>query len=320
MKRNKWLTPILAGLTAVLLLSGCENEKEKNMEAYRQYGINCMEQEDYDGALKAFQKALDQSNGKIGKKELDICYYKAEAQYRSGDSDAALGTYNSILSYDKNAADAYYLRGNLYYALGDGEKAAEDYQKAVSADKDNYELYIGIYESLAANGQESDGETYLNDALKIKGDKENDNLQKGRIYLLLNDYDHAKTCLQKALDAGNTDANFYLSQVSEATGDSDAADSYVQAYLDSGNVDSEDMYEIGKQQMDKGDYDHAVTYFEAGLAMDEVPNKQALMKKCIAAYDYKNDFESAKKMMADYVEAYPDDQDAAREYVFLQTR
>ena len=187
MKRNKWLTPILAGLTAVLLLSGCENEKEKNMEAYRQYGINCMEQEDYDGALKAFQKALDQSNGKIGKKELDICYYKAEAQYRSGDSDAALGTYNSIISYDKNAADAYYLRGNLYYALGDGEKAAEDYQKAVSADKDNYELYIGIYESLAANGQESDGETYLNDALKIKGDKENDNLQKGRIYLLLND-------------------------------------------------------------------------------------------------------------------------------------
>ena len=122
------------------------------------------------------------------------------------------------------------------------------------------------------------------------------------------------------MDAGNTDANFYLAQVSEATGDSDAADSYVQAYLDSGNVDSEDMYEIGKQQMDKGDYDHAVTYFEAGLAMEEVPNKQALMKKCIAAYEYKNDFESAKKMMAEYVEAYPDDQDAAREYVFLQTR
>lgn len=319
-KKFNWLTPVLAGAAAVMLLTGCENEKETTMESYRNAGIEYLNKEQYEDAADAFQKALDESTGKIGKKELDLCFYKAEAQYLSGDTDAAMDTYNSIISYDNDSADAYYLRGSLYYAMGDAEKAVNDYSMAVKLDSDNYDLYIGIYNSMTANDQESDGEYYLNEALKIKGDKAKDKLEKGRIYLLLGDNDKAESCLKEALDGGKTEANFYLAQVCNAKGDSDSANSYMQAYLDSGEVTSSDLYEIGVQQMEQKDYAQAITYFTAGLSMDEVPDKQALMKKCIAAYELSGDFTSAKNMMADYVEEYPDDESAARENTFLQTR
>lgn len=319
-KKMKWLALVLTGAAAVMLFTGCENKKDDAMESYRKSGIEAMDKEQYGDAVDAFQKALDESDGKIGKKELDLCFYKAEAQYLSGDTDAAMDTYNSIISYDNNSADAYYLRGSLYYAMGDKESAVNDYSMAVKLDSDNYDLYIGIYNSMAANDQEADGEYYLNEALKIKGDKTKDKLEKGKIYYLLKDYDKAESCLKEALDAGEKEANFYLAQVCSAKDDADSADSYMQAYLDSGDVTSSELYEYGMQQMEKKDYAQAVTYFTAGLDMDEVPNKQALMKKCIAAYEFSGDFESAKKMMADYVEEYPDDESAARENTFLQTR
>ncbi len=321
MKFNyKLIRTILVGATAVLLLTGCETEKDKNMEAYRQYGINCMDQKDYEGAVSAFQKALDQSNGRIGAKELDLSFYKAEAQYLTGDYDAALDTYNTLLEYDKKNADVYYLRGNLYFTKGESEKAAEDYAKAIELDDDNYELYIGIYQSLAANDMKDDGEYYLNKALSIKGDSAEDNTQKGRIYLMLEDTAKAEEYLKKALDSDSVEANFYMAQVCQTNGDEDAAQEYIQTYLDSGKVTSEDLYQIGKQQLENEHYEQAVTYFEAGLAMDEVPNEQALMRACISAYEYKGDFASAKTMMEKYIKAYPDDQEAARENTFLQTR
>lgn len=51
-----------------------------------------------------------------------------------------------------------------------------------------------------------------------------------------------------------------------------------------------------------------------------MPNKQNLMKSAIAAYEYSGDFDSAKKMMKEYLKAYPDDEEAKHENIFLETR
>ena len=44
------------------------------------------------------------------------------------------------------------------------------------------------------------------------------------------------------------------------------------------------------------------------------------IKNEIIAYEYSGDFASAKECMEDYIEKYPDDSDAEREYQFLETR
>ena len=113
----------ILGLTMALGFSGCQSENQKNQDAYRKIGINSMAEGDYDKAVKSFQKALDTSLGKIGAEEIDICYYKAAAQFAKKDYDGAIETYTSLIDYDKENANAYYLRGSVYLDTDKKDKA-----------------------------------------------------------------------------------------------------------------------------------------------------------------------------------------------------
>lgn len=310
---------VALALTVALGLGACGKKDTKEQDAYRQYGINCLQIGKYDEAIQAFQNALDQSLGKVGEKEIDICFYKAEAQSLNGATDDALETYNAIIDYNKDGR-AYYLRGNLYFDMGDQEKALADYESAVKEDKKDYEIYIGIYQSMNQHGMGQDGQKYLNAALEIKGDKAEDLLYKGRISYLLGDYKTAQTDLEKAKEGGQAKASYYLAQTYKANGDTDKADKCVKEYLDSGAATSYELYDLGTEEMGEGNYTDALTYFNAGLALEKVPNKQNLMKSAIAAYEYSGDFASAKTMLADYLEQYPSDEDAQKESTFLETR
>ena len=80
------------------------------------------------------------------------------------------------------------------------KKGGEDYEKAIEEDSKNYELYIGISETLKKYGYEKEPEEYLKKALEIKGSKGNDLMMKGRTYMLLEDYDKAISNLTEALE------------------------------------------------------------------------------------------------------------------------
>ena len=82
----KKLAIICASVLLATTLTGCGEKTDTEQEAYRQYGINCLENGDYDDAVEAFQKALDQAVG-VGAVEIDTCLYKAQAQYMAGDTD-----------------------------------------------------------------------------------------------------------------------------------------------------------------------------------------------------------------------------------------
>ena len=56
------------------------------------------------------------------------------------------------------------------------------------------------------------------------------------------------------------------------------------------------------------------------LKLEKVPNKQILMKTLVIAYEQSGDFAAAKEAMVQYLESYPDDDDAKREFTFLETR
>lgn len=300
-------------------VAACGKTDTKEQDAYRQYGITCLENGKYEDALTAFQNALDQSLGKVGEREIDLCFYKAKAQIASGDTEGALETYNAIIDYNKDAR-AYYLRGNLYFDQGKSQEASDDYEQAMRRNPKNYELYIGIYQSMRDHDMEAEGQKILNKALEIKGDKPEDALYKGRICYLLNDTENAVTYLTKAKEGEIPLASYYLALTYEEGGEPQKAKACVKEYLDSGTATSYDLYELGSNEMEQQDYEEALTYFNAALAMEEVPNRQSLMKGAIAAYEYSGDFDSAKKMMKDYLSKYPSDEDAKRESTFLETR
>ena len=64
--------------------------------------------------------------------------------------------------------------------------------------KKNYEIYIGIYESLSRHEKKDEGQKYLSAAMEIKGDKPEDELYKGRISYLLGENKDAISYLEKA--------------------------------------------------------------------------------------------------------------------------
>lgn len=300
-------------------LCGCSSDRKKDQAAYRSYGITCMQDGKYEEAVEAFQKALDQSHGQVGATEIDTCYYKAQAQLLNGDYDGAVATYTAVVNYN-GAADAYFLRGCAYFKREDWADGLADFQSAVVKDSNNYDMYIGIYEVLAASDMEKDAQSYLNRALDIRGDKPYDKMEKGRIYLLLGENETAIDMLKDAVDKGSQEANFYLGEAYFEYGDAESAEACYQAYLDSGVADAEGLYGMGQRRMERGDYQGALTYFQSAMEMENISNKQELMRAMIVAYEKSGDFASAKSMMADYAEAYPDDAAAQRENIFLQTR
>ncbi len=308
-----------AAVLAVLSFGACTKTDEKEQDAYRQYGINCMEKGDYDNAVKSFQNALNQSLGKVGEKEIDICLYKAKAQVYSGDVSGALETYDAVINYNQNAG-AYYLRGQLYFDMGQPEKGLADYKKAIEEDGENYELYIAVYESLSQHEMEPLGQKYLNGAMEIKGKKAEDQLYKGRISYLLGDMNAAVEYLTKAKEEKEPLAAYYLGLAYENAGEKEKADECIQEYIDSGAATSYDLYDLGMKEMENENYKDAVTYFEAGLGLKEVPNHQNLLKSTIAAYEYRGKFKTARKLLKEYLSQYPSDEEAQRESIFLETR
>ena len=320
MNKKKFTYITALTMLSLTLMTGCTNERRENQTAYRQIGINAMESGDYAGAVDAFNSALGQCIGKITENELDICYYKAAAQYASGDSEGAVATYTAIIDYDKKAADAYYLRGCVYLKQGNTESAVSDFDAAVQYNSDDYELYVNIYENLLAYDMTEKGEEYLNKAFDIKGNSAEDYAWRGRIYYYLGQYDNAMTELNSALDKESVIANLYIAQVYEAQSDSENAEVYYQNYVNSGAADSEAMNSLGEIEMAKGNYSGALTYLQQGIAMGNVTNRRELMQNLIICYEYTFDFNSAWNIVQEYVQAYPDDASAQREYIFLKNR
>ncbi len=320
MKQLKHKLIILLTISMILCLTGCSGERIQRKLTYREEGIAYMEEEKYEQALESFQLALDESLGKIDNTTLDICFYKAKAQYLLNDTKGALETYDAIITYN-DSPKAYFLRGNLYYTLGKEAEAFSDYKKAAEVESADYELYIGIYNVLMEMGKEKEGQEYLNKALEINEKNTADKLQEGYINFLLGEYETAVSLLEEA-SVKEVDANFYLFQVYEAMGDGVNANKYLNSYLESKKVDSYKLYEVGKSQMEEKNYKLAITCFENAMELEEVPNKQQIMKQLVRAYELSYDFVSAKRCMAEYVAQYPEDEDEMiiKEYEFLQTR
>ncbi|MBE5890256.1 MAG: tetratricopeptide repeat protein [Lachnospiraceae bacterium] len=310
---------LLAAAVSLLLVS-CGETESTDQEAYRSYGITCLEKGEYDEAVKAFQRALSVSHS-VGEVEIDINMYLARAQYLAGDSEGAIETYSVLIQYNHYAA-AYYQRGNLYLAIGETDKALADYDSAVDENRSDYEMYIGIYETLSASGMKDQGLAYLEKASDISGEKGKDHFYKGRIQLLLGNTDEAISLLKTAIEQNYAEANFYLATLYREQGDDTTAQSYLDAYLSSEDVDALALYNAGVTEMSAGDYESAVVFFDAVRKQSETEevNMQSVLKNLAVAYEKLGDFESAKAILEDYVETYPEDDEASRELTFLETR
>lgn len=166
---------------------------------------------------------------------------------------------------------------------------------------------------------------YLNQALELKGKGREYLAGRGYIYFLLGDYANAKEELTQAVaiekkEGADDKAELYLAQTVDQLGDQKEAEKYYELYAKDHADDSVVLEELGNMAMEQQNYTQALTYYQNGLATKSPVNEQKLRRGEIAALEQMYEFEQAKEKMSQYVLDYPDDEDAAREYLFLKTR
>ena len=300
-------------------LEAAEKAGENIRLIHRSRGIAEMGLSDYGAAVDDFTAALSENKGYVQRMDIDISYYLAVSQYRLGDVKGANDTYSAIIALFPKESDAYYLRGRTFIAMQDVDNAKSDFDKAVKLSPDDPDLYIQIYEALSDAGLSSDGERYLKSAMELN--KKLSSFQKGRLYFCMGDYDRAKENLENAVkNEKEPQATLYLGRTYEAMGDMNYAASLYRSYLENDPSNAQVTNQLGLCLMALSDYSAALEAFNRGIELEDPAMDQSLRFNQIAAYEYLGDYDRAKTLMQDYLEDYPDDEEAVRENGFLETR
>ena len=296
-------------------LENGENERR----IYRGEGIAYIGEGKYNEAISCLTKALSLSSGIVENMDYDINYYLALAYYKNGDIDEAIGIYDTILSLKPGEVDAVYLRGLLYAEKNMLDEALASFNQVISIEPDNYDRIIRIYVILADNGYKETGQGYLKSAMD-NGTKKMSNYEKGQISFYLEDYESAKTYLEKAREEEGYEAVLLLGKTYEMLGDNNYAVSVFSSYANSDEPSPEILNEMGICKMSMNDYEGALAAFEEAISIPNNSMLQTLKFNEIVCYEHLGQFDRARSLMEIYINNYPDDENARDEYIFLKTR
>ena len=304
---------------------GCAENDDQKALLNRGRGIACLYQGDYQTAIKWFGDALNigsQSNDI----RIDTLYYKAEAEQKFGDYQAAVQSYGQIIDL-KDDAGTRMLRGMAYMQLQDYASAEKDLYAAIKQSRKSYAVYRTLYSALEAQGKDDEAKQVLNDALQLSGSSGEDYYNRGMIYVDLQDYTNAADMLNKSYDKGYKAALLGLGELSYTQQDYDTALTYYGKYFDEVDISSVDASLAAKAYnqyaavlLAKGEYEKAAQACESGLTYNDRESDAALSFNLIVSYEHLEQWEDAYNTAKTYVSKYPEDTKGQKEYQFLESR
>lgn len=295
------------------------HQKSEIQAAERGKGIACLYKGDYSGALDAFSSALESAGSRYTAQEIDILFYLAEAQAHQGDSVGSVLTYTKIIEQTGNA-DAYMLRGMAYQKVGDNTNAEKDLYKALEMNQKNYKVYLSLYRVLFEQGKEREAEKLLKEALTLTAKTGEDYTNQGLIYMYLEEFEQALTAFDTAVSEGYTEAYFgkaqnYMHQENyeEAIG---CFDLYFTEHTD--NALAYNEYGVCLEKARR--YAEAASAFATGIALNDRTVDAQLRFNEVNALEKMGQWQAAYEKMQEYVAKYPEDEAAAKELIFLESR
>lgn len=293
--------------------------KENNKSAYRGKGIAYIAMSDYAKAINEFELALNIDESP--ELNIDIMYYKGNAEEKVGQYEEAIKTYSTILEDQPKEADLYGIRANLYYCLGDYEKSLADYDKALALKPNEYEFYFGKYFMLLEKGDEVAAQEVLAKAEAINT-KEKDSYNMGKLFYYQGNLDKAKEEFTQAIELGQTSAYFYLGEISEK--EKDYKQGIINYELFIGNDKNSKpgiVYnQLGVCYIQEGDFAKALEYIQKGIGLNDHSIMKALQYNEVVAYERLIMFDKAFDKAKEYIKQYPDDKLMLKEMEFIKTR
>ena len=299
-----------------------EEAGEDQCLIHRGRGIALLNRGEYEEAATELLESLAADEGIVDDMDFDSNYYLAEAYLKLGEYDKAKEVYDAIIALRDKDSNAYYLRGTAELAAGNHDSGYSDFTKAITLNPKDYSMMIMIYKALDDYGYSDDAIAILNTAMD-NGKDFMTNYEKGQIAYYLGNNAEAQSYLEAARNERNQEKEpvvILLGQTGEKQGDYNYAISVYRNYLSEDPSSAKVYNQLGMCQIRQGDYESAVSSFQTGLALEDKSMEQSLKLNEITAYEYMGEFELAASLMEEYLKAYPDDQAAIRENIFLSTR
>ncbi len=287
---------------------------------FRGMGLIHMSRQEYPEAITAFQNSLDHVKYESINTAFieDVQMYLANAYVKDGQPDKAITIYSQLLN-SGHASDAYLLRGKLYAAEKKFGQAGQDFERAIELNP-SFEVYLQIYDIYVNLNRQADGAAYLKEARARTTDSVEDSYQMGRICYLLGDYDAAKDQLSRAVGGNINGAAALLGRVYLDQGDLVSARGVFQNCVESGRDISAGYNGLALCAIESGDYDDALRQIHAGLQGADSAVSEELLYNEIVVYERQHDFATALSKMESFINTYPGNSAARREYVFLKSR
>ena len=292
--------------------------KENPQQIARGQGISYLGLAKYKEAIEQFLVALSYSDEFVDDFDFDTNYYLATAYFKNGQMTEAGNVYSAILAL-RDDREAHYLRGIVFLEEDKLAEAKADFDIALAKDTGDYDMRIEIAQALMEKGYEEEAKAYLQAALGSNEKKISD-FDKGRLSYYMGDYENARNYLETAKSNKSAEKVLLLGQTYEKLGDFNYAASIYSNYLTDNSENVIIMNRLGMCKLQAGDAESALSYFEQALALNNPSMTQILKFNQIVAYEYLGEFDQASVLMKNYLQIYPDDKDALREYEFLKSR
>lgn len=291
----------------------------KSAQSYRGAGIASLHLGNYQDAVDYLTSGLnDEKAGKTLKK--DMLAYRATAELKLELFDAAMADCQTIAEDYAMDADTYYLTGCVALAMDSYDEASTNFTDAYDADA-SYEMAIEIYEAYLEKDMEADGTRYLETALQTEAKTADDYCDRGKAYYYMQDYSNAKKELTEAVNKKSTEGILLLGMVYKAQGDTANARAMYQQYIETeGSSPAKGYNGLALCDIDDGNYDNALTDITNGLADASTEEMQDLLYNEVVVYEKKLDFATALSKIQEYLKMFPDDENASKELIFLQSR
>ena len=110
MKKISKIKYFIVLLFCFLILSSCQNKK---INQYKSYGIDYLENNNYEEALSYFDEALKLGDGEVSSTQYELLLYKAECLFMLNRYDEAKKIYETLKVIDKNNKTFNELYNNL---------------------------------------------------------------------------------------------------------------------------------------------------------------------------------------------------------------
>ncbi|MBU5480352.1 tetratricopeptide repeat protein [Blautia sp. MSJ-19] len=295
------------------------SSRYKTTESYRGAGISNLHLGNYQDAIDCFTSGLD--NEKATKKlKKDMLAYRATAELKADLYEAAMADCQTLAEEYTMDADTYYLTGCVALAMDSYDEASSNFTEAYSADA-TYDMAIQIYEAYLEKDMEADGTRYLEQVLQTEPKDAADYCDRGKAYYYMQDYTNAQKELTEAVNKKSTEGMLLLGMVYQAQGDTANARAMYQQYVEADGSDPARGYNgLALCDMDEGSYDSALENISKGLEDASTEEMQDLYFNEIVVYEKQLDFATALSKMQEYIKMFPDDENAAKELTFLQSR